>query len=1761
MNFTILTFNLRASLIARTNKQAAVGKLPGLADIVRGEGADFVCLQETGITGEVPPPLLREAFPQAVVRVAGKSRYNSVAILVGPRWEVLETRTHDSGRAICVKVRLKDGTVDMEVVSVYMPTNLDSGAGGMAERWSENMTVEQVAEGDRVTGDKDSLSRRVRTRLAEDLYEFIEESVERTGGKTIVGGDLNSTRCPGDRWKDGDVPVLEGPLGEQIPGRLINEFLEGSALVDIGRRLRPGVRFFTREKYEKADPKKLVNSSRLDYILVPGCTVGVEGGHWEYEGLEAGGHSDHCPQVARYFSTEGAGPRPNPWVVPPPWTPHFARLDLATPAELQRVFEECERRAGNLLGVWPRGKSPRVLGKVTREFLALMNKGIDVAVPSLRGRSRRPPTERKRGGRLARKRQQRACLLDLQKSLARIRTGHVSVAAPSHRRAVRRLREALGHGLGAHYDDVATLERIVDTALSDDDMQGELLEAWYGAPGHKDQHWRHLQQAFAEPKRFGRFIEGYLRPRVGGRLDHAVRKDGTAAWDPTEYLPIVRDIVSRPMSEGVELPPRFPEELRSHPTARSETVPDLYPAPDGTFKSADVRARGHRGFWWDEVYKRGSSGATEEAWAALMVPPPAAEIADLVSRCASGKSPGHDGLGIDFYKLMARAGGEQSRCLQVVAKIAGLCLELGHQPDVLKHGWITMVPKVKTDGSFSTDPANMRPITVLPELGKIVSRLLSRRIGDVLVRNPTFLSSAQRGFLRDGSIFQCMDTLVDVIEDWRQNTETPKGASGKSAGVKRGRGRRSEPLYVVSYDQSKAYDRVQAYSIQASLERLNMPELFVQYVLSTLRGATSQVRTAGGLTRSFSLRSGVRQGDPLSPLIYIFFMDVLHARLERDNPLFPGREQDWGYRFRREDPRTGRPVQVFSCGYCDDTVIVGSSARAVREMHAWVREFFGAHCGALNCEKSYLLCSRGAEVPELPSVDGETLIEGRGEDYTIRYLGMWVNLRLDWTTQKARMDRLVWKVCSAVRRNGFTLPMARAAVSQFLVPGLLIGLRMADVRTEEVQAWDSRIRRAAQKGAGITMQQVSCDAFYAGAQFPCLETLRWAILGEELMVNLIADYPSSWTCRARLEAIRAGNRGAARQGECREEHGAVRSRAALTRRALGQKVQARYHATRPGPLTRGESDRGPWDPAAACWNEWTPYLPAVVRRVERPGIGEVRSYTDGSTGAEPGRPSGCAAVIVVGDEHVHTRGIPCRPSGRNYLAEMVAILVALTSVPGNVAHEVITDCLSGVYAINKGRDRDWSTGEYLPSYTLTQRARILCGARPVLNIIRAVICQRSCPTQFTHVRAHSGGTDIHSRMNELADREANRVRIDSGDSVLGLRIYGEASHRMEIETGGGKVPVVDRYKPAILRAFERKRMEAWAEKLRPQSQGPPPSEAPSMSPLHLEVAHSSRLVAANRIGVVRTSELVAKSRDPALARFWVLALAESLPTERRLWREKRTGRPCRGDRCKLCGTAVETLRHVFVCPHGALVTARKQAWERVVDVLRGAGCRVAPVGQSTTLEPGGLLEVQWVRAWFGGNSRCWLEIAFPRGGPPPDTGEPQDPLGSALGVLPIYLDRALAWRRVPGGGWRRRSLREVELLCGGLRRALLYGALAVWEARCRAMNTWWASPAAGVHAEARASQLAGRARAARLAREEVQFNKLMARKKAKRLDRERSRGTPATPRALRRSPRTPKPVQYSHAMVTYGDEVAGHLAALDAGVCGLGSFRKPLPWY
>jgi len=59
-----------------------------------------------------------------------------------------------------------------------------------------------------------------------------------------------------------------------------------------------------------------------------------------------------------------------------------------------------------------------------------------------------------------------------------------------------------------------------------------------------------------------------------------------------------------------------------------------------------------------------------------------------------------------------------------------------------------------------------------------------------------------------------------------------------------------------------------------------MPDRFINFVMSSVTGACSALRTPAGHQRLFLCLFRFGQGDPLSPILFAFIMDALHSGYE-----------------------------------------------------------------------------------------------------------------------------------------------------------------------------------------------------------------------------------------------------------------------------------------------------------------------------------------------------------------------------------------------------------------------------------------------------------------------------------------------------------------------------------------------------------------------------------------------------------------------------------------------------------------------------------------------------------------------------------------------------------------------------------------------------------------------------------------------------------------------------------------------------------------
>ncbi len=142
---------------------------------------------------------------------------------------------------------------------------------------------------------------------------------------------------------------------------------------------------------------------------------------------------------------------------------------------------------------------------------------------------------------------------------------------------------------------------------------------------------------------------------------------------------------------------------------------------------------------------------------------------------------------------------------------------------------------------------------------KIYTSIIYTRLVEFIEKN-NFLNTNQNGFRPDRSTTQKL---------WVTN-----------AFLQEAKNKQLE-AHLISLDVKKAYDSIEHWLIEEALgpKGINLPETIRSAIMDTLSNSTVHVRIAGHLSQPVKIERGVKQGDPLSPLLFNLAIDPLLHRL------------------------------------------------------------------------------------------------------------------------------------------------------------------------------------------------------------------------------------------------------------------------------------------------------------------------------------------------------------------------------------------------------------------------------------------------------------------------------------------------------------------------------------------------------------------------------------------------------------------------------------------------------------------------------------------------------------------------------------------------------------------------------------------------------------------------------------------------------------------------------------------------------------------
>ena len=211
------------------------------------------------------------------------------------------------------------------------------------------------------------------------------------------------------------------------------------------------------------------------------------------------------------------------------------------------------------------------------------------------------------------------------------------------------------------------------------------------------------------------------------------------------------------------------------------------------------------------------------------------------------------------------------------------------------------------------DTNNYRPIALSTIASKCFELILLHRCENYLCT-----TDFQFGFKKHSSTDLCIYVLRECLQTYRNH---------------------ATPVFVTFLDASKAFDRVNHWSLFYKLVKRNTPLYLVRILLYWYQNQAMCVRWGNSFSSKFVVRNGVRQGGVLSPLLFNVYMDDLSCDLSAE----------------KIGCNIGGLV-INHLAYADDLCLISPSSAGMQKLLNICDQYGKNHDLIYNCSKCLVMC-------------------------------------------------------------------------------------------------------------------------------------------------------------------------------------------------------------------------------------------------------------------------------------------------------------------------------------------------------------------------------------------------------------------------------------------------------------------------------------------------------------------------------------------------------------------------------------------------------------------------------------------------------------------------------------------------------------------------------------------------------------------------------------------------------------------------------------
>ena len=390
-----------------------------------------------------------------------------------------------------------------------------------------------------------------------------------------------------------------------------------------------------------------------------------------------------------------------------------------------------------------------------------------------------------------------------------------------------------------------------------------------------------------------------------------------------------------------------------------------------------------------------------------------------LARTNKSSSPGPDGIryGILFNLPSTH---------HIMATLFTRVLQLGTPPSSWGESNITLIHKKGPE----EDPTNFRMIALAPVFGKCFHLILAKRFTNFLLDNKIIDPAVQKAFLPGISgCFEHNIVMQEIIKQARVSKKT---------------------LHLTFFDLADAFGSVPHELIRLTLEKHGLPNNIQGYMDKVLDNGWASVNTKSWTSQRFKFARGVFQGDPLSPIIFIWVFNPIIKAITKDPKL--------GY--------TIGDHTIATLPFADDFTLLTTHKAKHQKAITTIKkniESLGMRLKPSKCRNFSLSAGKPTKIPFSIGDSNVPSIADEDQHYLgakVFFLGKEAEVA---TELKNKIEEKLQNLDQTHVRNEYKL----AVLSRYLIPSLRFILTVHDLTKTTLKGLDSLCDKYAKKWAGI----------------------------------------------------------------------------------------------------------------------------------------------------------------------------------------------------------------------------------------------------------------------------------------------------------------------------------------------------------------------------------------------------------------------------------------------------------------------------------------------------------------------------------------------------------------------------------------------------------------------------------------------------------------------------------------------------------------------